>query len=122
MTQMTIPFRSFSNPPAPGDVIREKILDTLRVSQAELASAMQISPPRLNMILKGRCPLTPEIALRLSQVSGISPHYWLRVRSEFELFVEEQRLSEELGCLRSLASEKKAQANAWLVRNWQVAA
>jgi plasmid maintenance system antidote protein VapI len=51
------------------------------------------------MILKGRSPISPEIALRIERVFGISPQYWLRIRAEFELCEERQRIARELESL-----------------------
>jgi plasmid maintenance system antidote protein VapI len=55
------------------------------------------------MILKGRSPLSPEIALRIERVFGISAEFWLRIRADFELFEERQRIAQELAGLQQLA-------------------
>jgi len=121
MTQMFL-FENVAPPPSPGDVLREKLLDDARLNQAELAQALGISRPRLNMILKGRCQLSAEIALRIERVFGISPHMWLRVRSDFEIFEERQRMSEELESLQHLNVREEQRASAWHVSDLQVAA
>ena len=121
MTQMFL-FENAAPPPSPGDVLRQKLLDEARLSQADLAEALGISRPRLNMILKGRCQLSAEIALRIERVFGISPQMWLRVRGEFELFEERQRMSAELDALPQLTVRQDRQASAWQVSELQVAA
>lgn len=121
MTQM-FRFDSHSNPPSPGAVLKAKLLDGMNLTQAQLARALGISKPRLNMILKGRCQMGAEIALRIERVFGISPQYWLRVRNEFELFEERQRLATDLEALAKLKTQAGRAASAWLVREWQVAA
>ena len=121
MTQL-IHFERIAGPCAPGDVLREKLLDGLQLSQADLARALGISCPRLNMILKGRCQISAEVALRIERVFDISPHYWLRIRNEFELYVERQRISDELQDLRQLNHPRDRQESAWAVSSWQQAA
>ncbi|HEV2594306.1 MAG TPA: HigA family addiction module antitoxin [Sphingomicrobium sp.] len=87
------------NPPMPGDVLRQKLVDELGIKQARVARAIGISAARLNMTLNGRCPISPEIALRIEKVFGISSGFWLNLRAEFELFQERQRISNELNDL-----------------------
>jgi addiction module HigA family antidote len=121
MTQL-FRFHAFAAPPAPGQVLREKILDGMGLTQAELARAIGISPPRLNMILSGRCQISAEIALRIEKVFDISPQYWLRIRNEFELFEERQRMSRELEGLAPLRAPANLTDAAWQISAWQAAA
>lgn len=121
MTQM-FRFEGVSIPPAPGQVLKEKLLCGMQLTQAQLARALGISKPRLNMIIKGRCQISAEIALRLERVFDISPQYWLRIRNEYELFQERQRFAAELATLPQLSAPRERQTSAWQVREWQAAA
>ena len=121
MTQM-FKFDDVSTPPAPGEVLREKLIESMRLSQAEVARALGISCPRLNMILKGRCQISAEIALRIERVFDISPQYWLRIRNEFELFEERRRMARELDSLAQLRGHGEPQASAWRASAWRAAA
>ena len=51
-----------------------------------------ISRVRISQILHGRAPITTEMALRLGQVTGTAPDYWLRLQREFDLFQANRRL------------------------------
>ena len=121
MTQM-FRFNSASTPPSPGEVLRAKLLEGMDLTQAQLARALGISTPRLNMIFKGRCQLSAEIALRIEKVFDISPQYWLRIRNEHELFEERQRMADEIETLTEFTMRKDRETSAWLVREWQAAA
>ena len=109
-------------PSAPRQVLKEKLLDEMQLSQAELANAIGISRPRLNMILKGRCQISAEIALRIERVFDIAPQYWLRIRNEFELFEERERIAQELDRLRQLTDRYEREDNAWRATRLQAAA
>ena len=121
MTQM-FRFDGISAPPAPGEILKAKLLDGMNLTQAQLARALGISTPRLNMILKGRCQISAEIALRIGKVFDISPQYWLRARNEFELFEERRRMASALDALPEFATRRDRETSAWLVREWQAAA
>lgn len=62
----------------PGDTIQETI-DTLGMSQAELALRMGRSKEKLNELIKGKATLTPETARKLENVLGISASGWLNL-------------------------------------------
>ena len=120
MTQMFL-FDAVGAPPSPGEVLRRKLLEDMQLRQSELARAIGISTPRLNMLLKGRCPLSAEIALRIERVFGISPQFWLRARADYELFQERERMIEELESLPRLSSREDSTSSAWQIGDWQVA-
>jgi addiction module HigA family antidote len=115
-------FEAVSTPLAPGEVLKEKLVDGMNLTQAELARALGISCPRLNMILKGRCQITAEIALRIERVFDISPQYWLRIRTEFELFEERERISRELESLSQLTAVNRREELVWRSTQWRAAA
>jgi addiction module HigA family antidote len=121
MTQM-FRFDAAQTPLSPGRILRERLLEGMQLTQAQLARAIGICKPRLNMILKGRCQISAEIALRIERVFDISPQYWLRARSDFELFEERQRMSSELDRLRPISDRRGCRASAWPSREWQAAA
>lgn len=104
---MSIP-RSFHDvtPPTAGSILRDRVIIGLGIKQAELARALGVSRPRLNMILSNKIPVTPEIALRLAKVLGIPAHFWLQLRTEFELFQAGNRLRGELDRLQVIAPDQ----------------
>ena len=121
MTQM-FRFDTFSPPPSPGEVLKAKLLEGMNLTQAQLARALGISKPRLNMIFKGRCQVGAEIALRIEKAFDISPQYWLRIRNEHELFEERRRMSAELETLPEFNARHDRETSAWRVKEWQAAA
>src|SRR5947209_6484543 len=89
-------------PPAPGEVLKDKLLGNGQLTQSQLARALGISEPRLTMMFKGRCAVSAEIALRVERAFGISPHFWMHIRDEYELHRERMRLSSVLAELPKL--------------------
>jgi addiction module HigA family antidote len=88
-----------SIPPAPGSILRHQIIDRMGIKQAALADAVGISKVRINQIINGRAPITPEMAVRLGTVTGTVPEYWLGLQSEFYLFNARRRLENQLETL-----------------------
>lgn len=84
------------SPPTPASILRERLLNALGLTQRQLARALNVSEPRLSMILHGLRPISAEIALRLGRVFGVRPEYWLQLQAQHDLFLEEERLCLEL--------------------------
>ncbi len=75
----------------PGDTIQETI-DTVGMSQSELAERMGRPKEKINDIIKGREPITTATAFQLEKVLGISASFWINREKEYrkELFELEQ--------------------------------
>ena len=59
----------------PGEMLLEEFVKPLDLTQTELACLLDVSYPRLNEIIKGRRSVTPDTALRLSRVLGMSADF-----------------------------------------------
>jgi antitoxin HigA-1 len=73
-------------PTHPGEMLLEQFIKPLGVTQVELAKRLDVSYPRLNEVIKGRRSVTPDTALRLSQVVGMSADFWLGLQSDWDLW------------------------------------
>ena len=73
-------------PTHPGEMLLEEFVKPLGVTQVELAKRLEVSYPRLNEIIKGRRSVTPDTALRLSQVLGMSADFWLGLQHDWDLW------------------------------------
>ncbi len=77
-------------PTHPGEMLLEEFLKPLGISQSAFAARLEISFPRLNDIIRGRRGITPDIALRLAQVLGISADFWLGLQQDWDLWHAER--------------------------------
>ncbi len=73
-------------PTHPGEMLFEEFVVPLGITQAELARRLGVSYPRLNEIVKGRRSVTPDTALRLSRVLGMSADFWLGLQQDWDLW------------------------------------
>jgi len=73
-------------PTHPGEMLFEEFVVPLEITQAELARRLGVSYPRLNEIVKGRRSVTPDTALRLSRVVGMSADFWLGLQQDWDLW------------------------------------
>jgi addiction module HigA family antidote len=73
-------------PVHPGEMLFEEFLKPLELSQSEFAIRLGVSFPRLNEIVRGKRAVTPDTALRLAQVTGMSADFWLGLQSDWDLW------------------------------------
>ena len=77
-------------PTHPGEMLLEEFLRPLGISQSAFAVRLDISLPRLNEIIRGRRGVTPDTALRLARVLGMSADFWLGLQQDWDLWHTER--------------------------------
>ncbi len=73
-------------PTHPGEMLLEEFLRPLGISQSALAVRLGVSFPRLNEIIRGKRGVTPDTALRLAHVVGMSADFWLGLQQDCDLW------------------------------------
>ncbi len=73
-------------PTHPGEMLLEEFVKPLEITQTELARRLGVSYPRLNEVIKGRRSVTPDTALRLSRVLGMSADFWLGLQQDWDIW------------------------------------
>jgi addiction module HigA family antidote len=73
-----------STPIHPGEILKDE-LDELTMSAAELARAINVPANRISQILTGRRNISADTALRLGQLFGTGPQFWMNLQTAYEL-------------------------------------
>lgn len=73
-------------PTHPGEMLLEEFLKPLGISQSAFAIRLGVSFPRLNEIIHGKRAVTPDTALRLARVLGVSADFWLGLQQDWDLW------------------------------------
>src|ERR1700674_135279 len=85
-------------PISPGQILEKEFRKPLGLTQQQLADALHIDRPALNMIINGKRRITPEMAIRLSIVLGTTPEFWLNAQMINDLY--DARHSEQVAVLK----------------------
>ena len=75
-------------PVHPGAYLKE-LLDELGLSQYRLAKDISVPAMRVSYVVKGKRPITAELALRLGRYFGQNPRYWLNLQSRYDMDIVE---------------------------------
>lgn len=82
------------------------LLEERGMSQADLARRTDLSVKHINQLIKGRVPLSTDVALRLERVTGVPARFWLKRESTYQerraRLAERSNLEEDLPMLDEL--------------------
>jgi addiction module HigA family antidote len=67
-------------------MLLEEFLKPMKITQSDFAVRLGVSFPRLNEIVKGKRGVTPDTALRLAKVLGMSAEFWLGLQANWDLW------------------------------------
>ncbi len=87
-------------PVHPGEILKHDFMDPSGLSTTALATALGVSPGRINEIVRGRHGITASTALRLARYFGTDAQSWMNLQTRYELLVGSGRQAEH--CRRSL--------------------
>ena len=80
----------------PGEVLDQEFLMPLKISQYRLAKEIHVPARRINEIVKGKRAISADTSLRLSKYFGISAKFWLNLQAQYDLDIQEEKITLEL--------------------------
>jgi antitoxin HigA-1 len=72
-------------PPHPGQVLLEKFLVPMAVSQIRLAKHLKIPMQRINQLINGKRGITPDTAWKLAAALNTTPELWMKLQAQHDL-------------------------------------
>jgi len=96
MTQKGLP------PIHPGEYLRE-LLEELGISQADFSRTTGLSTMRISHVIRGKRPVTAEMALIFGKTFGQTPQYWLNLQASYDLKIAEVSIGSKLVKIHSVA-------------------
>ncbi|SDS89969.1 HigA family addiction module antitoxin [Pseudomonas chlororaphis] len=74
------------NPPHPGEILREDVLPTLKMSISDLAEHLGYSRTHFSTVLHGHTAISAEMAVRLEMAGISNGRQWLAMQSAYDLW------------------------------------
>lgn len=91
-----------------------EFLEPLGLTQRELAAQIGVSYPRVNELVHAKRGVTPDTALRLAQLFGMEPQFWLNLQMGWDLYHAKKapsaRTIRRIKRLPALRPKRKARA------------
>ncbi len=93
----------------PGEILHEDYLLPLAMTPHVLAKALQVTPKRINHIVKQRRGITADTALRLARYFGGDAQSWLNLQQAYDLkMASNEALAQVLQQIKPLAADAMA--------------
>lgn len=73
------------NPPHPGDTVLHECIEPLGLTITQAAKALGVTRTTLSLLINGKRGISPEMAVRLSQVFGGSATSWITQQAHYDL-------------------------------------
>ena len=73
------------DPQHPGEFLRGRVLPALHLTVSQAARDLLVTRQTLHRILAGHAAITPDMALRLEKLCGLSSKFWLDRQQSHEL-------------------------------------
>lgn len=89
-------------PTHPGELLREEILPSAELTQAELAVRLGVSRRSITELLNERRSLTPDMAHRLARVFKTTPEFWMNLQQAVDIWETLAANRQEYSRLRPL--------------------
>ena len=82
------------NPVHPGGFVKREIVDARDLSVTRAAQALGVTRPALSALLNERAHLSPEMALRIEKVFGVSMDTLMRMQNSYDIAQTRKREGE----------------------------
>jgi len=69
----------------PGEILREEFMLPQGISSNALARAVQVTPARINEIVRERRGISADTALRLARFFGTDVQSWMNLQSNYDI-------------------------------------
>lgn len=89
------------NPIHPGEHLKE-MLEELGMSQNAFAQFIGVSAMRISHVVKGKRPVTAELAVLFGTAFGLTPQFWMNLQTGYDLKLAEKALAPRVKQLRQL--------------------
>ncbi|MCD6188119.1 MAG: addiction module antidote protein, HigA family [Deltaproteobacteria bacterium] len=76
----------------PGEIIREEYLVPLGMSANALATALRVSAPRINDVVREKRGVSVDTALRLARYFNTTAQFWLNLQTSYDLKVAQKSM------------------------------
>jgi addiction module HigA family antidote len=94
------------NPPHPGTLLKEEVIDPLGLSVTDAAARLGMSRVAFSRVLNGRAAISPDLALRLEKAGTGSARSWLVMQANYDLWQAMQTPQPPVRALQGTTSAK----------------
>lgn len=92
------------NPIHPGEILREEFMVPLGLSSNALARALDVTPARINEIVRERRGISADTALRLARYFTTSHEFWMNLQAHYDVEIARAAAGRAIAHITPLAA------------------
>lgn len=96
----------------PGEQLREEFMAPLGLSSNALARALNVTPTRVNEIVRERRGISADTALRLARFFNTTHHFWLNLQINYDVQCAQDAAGKAISRIRPLSASSHESAVA----------
>lgn len=78
------------NPPHPGELLRDEVIEALGLTVSEAAERLAMSRVAFSRVLNSKAAISPDLAVRLEQAGVSTARAWLAMQANYDLWCARQ--------------------------------
>ncbi|OGH97842.1 MAG: addiction module antidote protein, HigA family [Candidatus Melainabacteria bacterium GWA2_34_9] len=87
----------------PGIILKEEFAIPLHITQAKLAEFLKVGIKTISEIYNEKRGITPVMALKLSNLFGTTPEFWMNLQSNYDLYKAYSKQKDEIDQIKKIA-------------------
>lgn len=76
----------------PGEILKQEYLQPLGMSVNALATALRLSAPRINDVVRQKRAVSVDTALRLARYFNTTAQFWLNLQTSYDLKIAQESI------------------------------
>lgn len=92
----------------PGEILREEFMKPLSLSSNALARALDVTPARINEIVREKRGISADTALRLARFFGTDVQSWMNLQTHYDIQCAEDAAGKAIAKIAPRGSQVQA--------------
>ncbi len=98
-------------PTSPGEMLREKFLKPMGITNYRLAKEIDVPAQRIGDIIAGKRGITADTDLRLCRFFGLTDGWWLRLQGDYDTRIARAAPAKKLAKIRPWSAHLATEAS-----------
>ena len=87
----------------PGEILLEEFVKPLGLTQKKLCELINVGIKTISEIYNKKRGISPVMALKLANLFGTTPEFWINAQSAYDLYVAYEKEKESIDIIKKIA-------------------
>ena len=87
----------------PGEILLEEFVKPYGLTQKKLCELLNVGIKTISEIYNKKRGISPVMALKLANLFGTSPEFWMNAQSAYDLYIAYQKEKENIDTIKKIA-------------------